>query len=318
MELGFALPHLGPIATRDNIRQLSIEAERLGYHSLWTNERLLKPVHPKTPYPGTGGCSRVAIRDGLRAPHVVDVRLGADGAHPPRGEPDQPAVPSARPARERIATMDHLSGRLDIGLGLGWSEDEADVTGTPFADRGRRAAEYIDAIKVLWGPDPVEFHGRYLDVPLTEFGPKPVHQAHPPLYVGAFTPVALKRAGRVADGFTACCAPVDAILAMRQAVQDAATTAGRDGVSLPTVVRCLVHRTHEPLPDDGRPVAHGTWDQIHEDCVRLDDAGVEVTFLRRQLRHRRRRDRGAARLPRPLPRDPRQGARRGLRPDRGA
>jgi hypothetical protein len=97
--------------------------------------------------------------------------------------------------------------------------------------------------------------------------------------MGAFAPVALRRAGQLADGFTACCAPVDAILAMREAVQGAATDAGRDGASLPTVVRCLVHRTDEPLPDEGRPVAHGTWDQIHEDCVRLDEAGVEVTFF---------------------------------------
>ena len=66
---------------------------------------------------------------------------------------------------------------------------------------------------------------------------------------------------------------------MRQAVKDAATEAGRDGASLPTVVRCLVNRTDEPLPAEGRPVAHGTWDQIHEDCVRLDEAGVEVTFF---------------------------------------
>jgi len=176
--------------------------------------------------------------------------------------------------------MDHLSnGRIDIGLGLGWSEDEADVTGTPFATRGRRGAEYIAAMKALWAPDPVEFHGDFVDVPLTEFGPKPVQQPHPPLYMGAFAPVALTRAGRIADGFTACCAPVDAILAMRSAVQDAATAAGRDGASLPTVVRCLVNRTDEPLPDEGRPVAHGTWDQIHEDCVRLDEAGVEVTFF---------------------------------------
>jgi alkanesulfonate monooxygenase SsuD/methylene tetrahydromethanopterin reductase-like flavin-dependent oxidoreductase (luciferase family) len=181
---------------------------------------------------------------------------------------------------KRIATMDHLSnGRIDIGLGLGWSEDEADVTGTPFANRGRRGGEYIQAMKALWGPDPVEFHGEFVDVPLTEFGPKPVQDPHPPLYMGAFAPVALRRAGQLADGFTACCAPVDAILAMREAVQGAATDAGRDGSALPTVVRCLVHRTDEPLPDEGRPVAHGTWDQIHEDCVRLDEAGVEVTFF---------------------------------------
>ena len=281
MELGFALPHLGPIATRDNVRQVAVEAERLGYHSLWTNERLLKPVNPKTPYVGNPDgvldwqyetvfehLTTLTFASAL----TERVRLGVSVINLPFHQPVQLA--------KRIATIDQLSnGRLDIGLGLGWSEDEADVTGTPFANRGRRAAEYIQAMKALWADDPVEFHGEFVDVPPTEFGPKPVQKPHPPLYVGAFAPVALRRAGRLADGFTACCAPVDAILEMRQAVKDAATEAGRDGDSLPTVVRCLVNRTDEPIPDEGRPVAHGTWEQIHEDAVRLDEAGVEVTFF---------------------------------------
>jgi probable F420-dependent oxidoreductase len=281
MELGFALPHLGPIATRDNIRQVAIEAERLGYHSLWTNERLLKPINPKTPYPGNPegvlDWQYETVFEHLTSLTFASalterIRLGVSLINLPFHPPVQLA--------KRIATMDHLSnGRIDIGLGLGWSEDEADVTNTPFATRGRRAAEYIACMKALWADDPVEFHGEYVDVPLTEFGPKPVQKPNPPLYIGAFAPVALKRAGRIADGFTACCAPVDFILQMRQAVQDAATEAGRDGASLPTVVRCLVHRTDEPIPDEGRPVAHGTWDQIHEDCVRLAEAGVEVTFF---------------------------------------
>src|ERR671927_260595 len=228
MELGFALPHLGPIATRDNIRQVAVEAERLGYHSLWTNERLLKPVNPKTPYPGNP--------EGVLDPQYAivfehlptltfaaaiteRVRLGVSLINLPFHNPVQLA--------KRIATMDQLSnGRIDIVLGLGWSEDEADVTNTPFADRGRRAAEYIEAMKALWGPDPVEYHGSYAAGPLPVSGRRRAQSPTPPLYVGAFAPVALKRAGRVADGFTACCAPVDFILQMRQAVQDAATEAG--------------------------------------------------------------------------------------------
>jgi probable F420-dependent oxidoreductase len=281
MELGFALPHLGNIATRDNIRQVAVEAERLGYHSLWTNERLLKPVNPKTPYPGNLegelDWQYETVFEHLTtltfASAVTErIRLGVSLINLPFHNPVQLA--------KRIATMDHLSnGRIDIGLGLGWSEDEADVTNTPFDTRGRRGGEYIHAMKALWAEDPVEFHGEFVDVPLTQFGPKPVQKPHPPLYMGAFAPVALKRAGKLADGFTACCAPVGAILDMREAVRNAATEAGRDGDSLPTVVRCLVHRTEEPLPDEGRPVAHGTWDQIHEDVVRLAEAGVEVTFF---------------------------------------
>ena len=200
------------------------------------------------------------------------VRLGVSVINLPFHHPVQLA--------KRIATMDQLSaGRIDVGFGLGWSEDEADVTNTPFETRGRRGEEYIHVLKAMWAEDPVSFEGQYINVPACEFGPKPVQRPHPPIYLGAFAPVALRRAGRIADGFTGCCAPVDAILGMRDAVREAATAAGRDGDALPTVVRCLVHRTDEPMDDDGRPVAWGSWEQIHEDAVRLDEAGVEVAFF---------------------------------------
>ena len=121
MELGFALPHLGPIATRDNIRQVSIEAERLGYHSLWTNERLLKPVNPKTPYPGNPegvlDWQYETVFEHLTSLTYASalterIRLGVSLINLPFHNPVQLA--------KRIATMDHLSnGRIDIGLGLG-------------------------------------------------------------------------------------------------------------------------------------------------------------------------------------------------------
>lgn len=281
MEIGFALPHLGPVATRENIRRVAIEAERLAYHSLWTNERLVKPLNAKTPYPGNAA-GELESQYSIVYEHLTTltyasalterIRLGVSVINLPFHQPVQLA--------KRIATMDQLSGgRIDVGFGLGWSEDEADVTGTPFETRGRRGEEYIHVLKAMWADDPVSYEGQHINVPPSEFGPKPVQKPHPPIYLGAFAPVALRRAGRLADGFTGCCAPVDAILSMRDAVREAATEAGRDGDALPTVVRCLVHRTDEPLDDEGRPVAWGTWEQIHEDAVRLDEAGVEVAFF---------------------------------------
>jgi len=281
MELGFGLPHAGPTATRENIRQVAIEAERMGYGSLWTNERLLKPVAAITPYPGSAD-GELDWQYERTFEHLTTltyaaalterVRLGVSVLNLPFHKPVQLA--------KRIATMDQLSdGRIDLGIGLGWSEDEANVTNTPFKARGRMSEEFLHCLKALWGEDPVEFHGEFVDVPPTYFGPKPVQAPHPPIDMGAFAPVALSRAGRLADGFNGCCASVDAILAMREQFQEAATAAGRDGDRLPTVARCLVNRTEEPIRDPDRPVCHGTWEQIHEDVVRLDEAGVEVAFF---------------------------------------
>jgi alkanesulfonate monooxygenase SsuD/methylene tetrahydromethanopterin reductase-like flavin-dependent oxidoreductase (luciferase family) len=180
----------------------------------------------------------------------------------------------------RVATIDQLSdGRVTLGVGLAWSEDECDVNNVPFRQRGRIGEEAIEALKAVWGPDPVEYHGRYFNIPPSMIGPKPVQKPHPPILVGAFMPKALDRAGRLADGFTGCCAPVDALISMMNSVKEAARARGRDPNALQFVMRCLVTRTDQRVDDHNRPVAVGNWEQIRDDTQKLADAGVQETLF---------------------------------------
>jgi len=281
MKVGFALPHQGPVATRENMRMVATEAEKMGYDSLWTNERLLVPVNAKTPYPGNAeGVLDEEYKthlDHLTCMTYVSalterVRLGVSVINIPWYNPVLLA--------KRIAAMDVLSdGRVTVGVGLAWSEDECDAAGVPYRERGRIGEEAIECMLAIWGPDPVEYHGKYFNLEAAYIGPKPVQKPHPPLIVGAFVPKALDRAGRLADGFTGCCAPVDALISMMREVKKAAEARGRDPEKLLTVMRCLVNRTEQKLDDATRPVAHGTWEQIAEDVRKMDDAGVDEIFF---------------------------------------
>src|SRR5436305_6981546 len=281
MKLGFALPHIGPIASKDNIRAAAQEAEAMGYDSLWTNERVLVPLNPKTPYPGSPD-GKLNPEYDIMFEHLTvltyasaitaSIRLGVSVINIPFYNP----VMLGR----RVATMDQLSdGRVSLGVGLAWSEDECDVNNVPFRARGRIGEEAIEALKAVWGPDPVEYHGRYFNIQPSAIGPKPVQKPHPPILVGAFMPKALDRAGRLADGFTGCCAPVDALLSMMQAVKEAARARGRDVDALQFVMRCLVTRTDRPVDDPNRPVAVGSWDQIESDVRKMAEAGVDEAFF---------------------------------------
>jgi probable F420-dependent oxidoreductase len=281
MRLGFALPHIGPIATRANIHKAAQEAEALDFSSLWTNERVLVPLDAKTPYPGSADGKLNPEYDTVfehmtaltyAAAITSRIRLGISVINIPFYNP----VMLGR----RVATMDQLSdGRVTLGVGLAWSEDECDVNNVPFRERGRIGEEVILALKAVWGPDPVEFRGHYFTIPPSKIGPKPVQQPHPPILVGAFMPRALDRAGRLADGFTGCCAPTDALISMMNAVKKAAAERGREVDQLQFVMRCLVTRTDQPVDDPNRPVTVGSWEQIRDDVQRLQDAGVTETFF---------------------------------------
>jgi probable F420-dependent oxidoreductase len=281
MKVGFALPHQGPVATRDNMRLVATEAELMGYDSLWTNERLLVPVNAKTPYPGNAE----GVLDEEYKTHLDHmtcltyvsaiterVRLGVSVINIPWYNPVLLA--------KRLAAMDVLSnGRITVGVGLAWSEDECDAANIPYRKRGRIGEEAIECLLAVWGPDPVEYHGKYFTLEPAYIGPKPVQKPHPPIIVGAFAPKALDRAGRLADGFTGCCAPVDALISMMREVKKAAAERGRDPDQLVSVMRCLVNRTDERLDDATRAVTHGTWDQIAGDVRKMADAGVDEIFF---------------------------------------
>jgi probable F420-dependent oxidoreductase len=281
MKLGFALPHIGPIASKDSIRTAAEQAEAMGYHSLWTNERVLVPLAPKTPYPGAPD-GKLNPEYEIMFEHLTVLTYAAAFTSRIRLGVSVVNIPFYNPVMlgRRVATLDQLSdGRVTLGVGLAWSEDECDVNNVPFRERGRIGEEAMQALKAVWGPDPVEYHGKYFNIEPSMIGPKPVQKPNPPLLVGAFMPKALDRAGRLADGFTGCCAPVDALLSMMSAVKDAARERGRDADSLQFVMRCLVTRTDEPVEGPNRPVAVGTWEQIQQDVRKMADAGVDEAFF---------------------------------------
>lgn len=98
------------------------------------------------------------------------------------------------------ATLARLSeDRFVMGVGTGWMRDEYDRAGVPWETRVPRTVEMMEIMRKLWGPGPVEHHGRFFDFPATYAEPRPSRPI--PIYMGSVAPPALRRTGMVADGW---------------------------------------------------------------------------------------------------------------------
>jgi probable F420-dependent oxidoreductase len=179
----------------------------------------------------------------------------------------------------RLTTLDYLSnGRLRVGLGLGWSKDEMDAAGADMKHRGAMADEFLQVLKAIWTTNPVEFHGKFYTVPKSFIAPKPVQKPHPPIYMAAFAPAALKRVATLADGWNPTSVPVEGMTQMFGAIKQMAKDAGRDPASLAMVVRASLSISDKPLGKD-RPIFAGTLEQIKEDTAACKTIGAsEVHF----------------------------------------
>ncbi|HKA14969.1 MAG TPA: LLM class F420-dependent oxidoreductase [Myxococcota bacterium] len=186
------------------IARVAARAEALGFESVWVPEHLVLPVRLDTPYPYS--------EDG-RAPFTPDtpildpllllthiaaatsrIRLGTNIFVLPLRHP----IVAARLAM----TLDVLSGgRLYLGIGVGWLEQEFRAVGVDFATRGTRTRECVMALRALWTQAEPEFHGRFFDFGPLKFEPKPVQKPHPPILFGGESDAALRRAAALGDGW---------------------------------------------------------------------------------------------------------------------
>lgn len=275
MEIGIGAPVSGAWAGPEQLARFARLAEELGYSSLWTFQRLLAPAD------GGGDAVYRSVLDPLlslayAAAHTSRVRLGVAVVNAPFVSPTYLA--------KQASTLDVLcGGRLDLGLGLGWSPIEFTATGAEKAGRGRRLEEYVSVLRTLWQPGPVSFQGKYFTVPESRMEPKPVQAGGPPILLGGVVSAALARAGRIGDGWMSRSGTVLAGIGDEIAlVREAAEEAGRDPESLRMVTRGVVR--YDPsgrgsVDEEGRRLPlSGSAEQIAEDADWLAEQGVTELF----------------------------------------
>ncbi len=280
MRAGFALPHLGPAADPDGIVKVAQQAEALGYASVWVIERLLYPLHPQTPYPGTPDGPWPEVYKRAFDPLATLAFVAARTSRIALGTSvlDMPYYNPVMLARQLTAIDVFSGGRLRIGLGQGWSKDEYDAVGVVPKGLGRRADEFIQVLKTIWTTDPVEFQGTFFRVPRSSIQPKPIQKPHPPIYLAAYAPSALKRAAKLANGWNPAGLPPDALRQMIAGLKQMAQAAGRDAASVEVIVRANFTVTEKPLGKD-RSVFEGALEQIKEDVTAMQHLGVDEIIL---------------------------------------
>jgi probable F420-dependent oxidoreductase len=270
MDIGFGAPVSGAWATPRNLTELGRRAERLGYRSLWTFQRLLAPTSAALA-PVYRSVLDPLVTLGYLAAATTSIRLGVAVVNHPFASPLLLA--------KQAATVDVLSGgRLDLGIGNGWLPEEFTGSGADLAGRGARAEEYVAALRALWSTDR-GYHGSFYDIPPGRQDPPPVQRPGPPVLLGGMSEAAMERAGRVGDGWiTASNADLSKIAEFGKVVQNAATGAGRGPARI--VCRGVV-RPGKPAVSKRtgrRLLLSGSYEQIREDVGWLDSCGVTEVF----------------------------------------
>jgi probable F420-dependent oxidoreductase len=275
VKLGIMVPTSGVHASPATITTIAQAAERLGYDSLWTYERLLRPMAPLLPGPDGEPQRAPEVYQSVFEPletlsylaaQTSRIALGTNIVNPLFHAP----VVLAR----RYATLDQLSGgRAIAGFGQGWMPQEFATAGVPMKRRGAGFEEVIAAIRAAWGPDPVEFAGRFYSIEASEINPKPV-RGGVPIVIGANSDGGIDRAARIADGITPLAWDLDGVTALAERFRTAAEREGRDPSAL--TVTAQTNNAMRPKPITGdRPFLAGSPRQLAEDIERARERGFD-------------------------------------------
>ena len=284
---GTSLPSRGDMASPENLRTLAQRAESLGFDSVWVSDHIILPrkVDSFYPYAADGVATFQPDEDyyeplaalNFLAGCTQKIRLGTHVLILPYRNPVLTA--------KMLSTLDVLSGgRLILGAGVGWMEEEFQALGLDtYAQRGAVTDEYIQLFKELWTKDDPVFQGEHYQLSGTGFMPKPVQKPHPPIWIGGHTNPAIRRAAKYGDGWMPIGLRPPAILEPEELAEKIArlrrltVRAGRpeDAVSL-----CFsTGVTFDDSPGATRRMMSGRAEQIAADLRQYQDLGVRNFIL---------------------------------------
>ncbi len=205
MHFGLSLSGRGPLAQPDILVKLAEKADALRFASLFVTDHVVIPTSNRSKYPyspsgqvggewSQGYLEPLALMSFL-AGMTSRVRLGTSVLVVPYRNP----VVTAK----MLATLDVMSGgRVILGVGVGWLEEEFEALHSPpFAERGRVTDEYLRLMRECWSREPVEWKGRYYQMGEVSAMPKPLQKGGIPIWTGGHTDAALRRTGELADGW---------------------------------------------------------------------------------------------------------------------
>ena len=204
MKFGVMYGNAGPFAYPELLTHLAQTAERVGVESVWMVEHVVIPVGYTSTYPYDPSGKIPAPEQLPIADPFIALAYVAAVTKTLRLATGIVILPQRHPlyVAKEVATLDVMShGRMMLGIGVGWLEEEFQALGIPFAERGARTAESVRALRSLWSGEAAAFDGKHYRWPKVESHPKPVQPGGVPIIVGGHTELAARRAARYGDGF---------------------------------------------------------------------------------------------------------------------
>ena len=192
--------------------EIAVELEAAGFDSVWTSEHhFVDDGYMPSQLPVLAAIAARTSR----------IRLGTGVLLAPMFDPLRLA--------EDAATVDLISdGRLILGLGIGWRDEEFEGFGVPMRERGSRMEGHLAVLRQAWSDGLVTGDGRHFRYEGLNVTPKPARPGGPPIWLGAGAEAAVRRVGRLADGYFAGPASPASLARRMGWVREEANAAGRD------------------------------------------------------------------------------------------
>jgi probable F420-dependent oxidoreductase len=182
-------------------------------------------------------------------------------------------------AAKSIATLDWFSGgRAQVTVGVGWLKEEYDIIGVPFTKRGRMTDEYLAAIFELWRSDSPTFDGEFVKFDDVAFGPKPIQEPRPVVWMGGDADAVLRRAARFGDGWAPWLTKPDELPAKLDYLRSQPGFDDRPFSVFYSLAVLSIGQEHAIVEDPNAQFGQSA-QQVIDTCGRLAELGVTDTWV---------------------------------------